>query len=67
MTNVADVEKRLDAVLADWTSLSEFAADDGGIKPCRRNTVRAIMRCEEQFWAQALPEPSDRQSRGLPN
>jgi hypothetical protein len=53
--------------LADWTPLSEFAADDGGIKPCRRNTVRAIMGCEEQFWAQALPEPSDRQSRGLPN
>jgi hypothetical protein len=29
-TNFADVEKRLDAVFADWTPLSEFAADDGG-------------------------------------
>ena len=28
--NFADVEKRLNAVLADWTPLSEFAADDGG-------------------------------------
>jgi hypothetical protein len=29
-TNFADVQKRLNAVLADWTPLNEFAADDGG-------------------------------------
>ena len=32
-TNFADVEKRLDAVFADWTPLFEFAADDGGVAP----------------------------------
>ena len=28
--NFADVQKRLNAALADWTPLPEFAADDGG-------------------------------------